>query len=129
MYDLFLGKLPNLFETGSLPFKLSDKGDVFSANLERSEYLDFGNSWGIDRENLLDPDSVDILTDGNGLIKGCFPMSLDDKPFELLDTFLVSFFDDLVYLHFHTGRDFWSLILDGIFLDGFNECCVHNDCK
>lgn len=126
---LFLVSLSNLFETGSLPFQFSNKSNIFSMNFERSKNFDFSNSWRIDWENFLNPDTVNILTNCNGFIKSCFSMSLDNKTFEFLDTFLVSFFDNLVYFHFHTSSNFRSLILDGFLLNSFNKCCVHSDNK
>lgn len=102
-FYIFLSKLSNFFETSRLSFEFTDKSNVFSSNLERSKDLDLGNSWGIDRENLLDSDTVNILTNSDSFIESCFSMSLDNQTLELLDTFFISFFDNLVYFHLHTS--------------------------
>lgn len=125
-FFVFSFRLPNLFEASRFSFQLSDESDILSSNLEGSEDFDFCNSRRIDWENLLDSYTVDIFTDGDGFVKGCFSVGLDDETLEFLDTFLGSFLDNLMYFHFHTGSDFWSFILDGILLDGLNKCCVHN---
>lgn len=126
-FFVFSSSLSNLFETSSLSFETSDKGDILSANLERTKNFDFGDPWEINREDFLDSDTVNHFSDRDGLVESGFSVSLDDQPLEFLDTLLVSFSDNLVYLHFHSGGDDWPYIFNKGFLDGFDECCVHND--
>lgn len=90
-------------DTSRLTLTSSQIEETSSSYFTFSYQVDLLDGWGNDWEDTLYTNSIGNLTHGKGFSVGVWVFSLDHSSLELLDSFLVTFFDTYVYVDGITG--------------------------
>ncbi len=116
----------DFFEASGLSREVPNERNVLAANLERTENFDLRDSGGVDGEDFLHADTVNVFANGDGFRKRGGSLGANDETAELLDAGFFAFFDHLVDFYLHSGTHPRHVGLHERCLDFADERCVRH---
>lgn len=120
----------NFFQTSCFTSEVTDILYWFTTNLELTKNDNLRDKWWVNRENLLDTNTIKSCTNGNHLWKWSVSFMRYNQTTEDLNTLFITVFDFLVNFNFLTSLYNWKICLERCTilssLDSGDKCRIHN---